>query len=151
MVKTCSPSMDILISNNLERLIYHLTGGRNTAMLMSELSEKGRYELDLQSRVFVGEYLNENETKDAIHEAYNNGYLIDTHTAVAYGAYKKYNAVHKDKCKNVILATANPFKFAEAVVSAIHETYDHKVLGGAGAIRALARISGVPIPYQISQ
>jgi len=151
LVKTCSPSMDILVSSNLERLVYALTGGRRTAGLMRELDESGRYELDLQSRAFAGEFLTEEETRDSIREVFENGYLIDTHTAVAYGAYKKYRDKNGDKHKNVVVATASPYKFAEAVVPAINRQYDHQVLGAAGAVRALARISGIPIPYQISQ
>ena len=123
---TTSPSMDILISSNLERLIYQIAGqdADKDTQLMKSLSETGVYEITPAMRDnlkdFYGNYATEEETAQAIHELYTKtGYVIDTHTAVAASVYKKYVADTKDTTPTVIASTASPFKFARSVMTAI--------------------------------
>ena len=127
--RTNSPSMDILISSNLERLLY-LVAGRDSAVVsdwMAQLSEKGEYVLtaDYLERVttdFVGDFATEQETLEEIahiYEKYN--YVVDTHTAVALNVCEKYIKKTEDKTKTVVLSTANPFKFNSSVCEAIFE------------------------------
>ena len=135
---TISPAMDILISSNLERLLYELSGrdAGFVAGLMNELSARGRYDAgptirERIKKLFYGGYASERETASALGDVFKRyGYLLDTHTAVGahvYGEYKKsaYAApTSVDKgCdqpeKMVIIATASPFKFAKDVYNAI--------------------------------
>lgn len=125
-VLTMSPSMDILISSNLERLIFMATGNDDemNRKLMSALSEKGQYEIteDMKNYLsdFVGGYTGEEETASIINKIYKNeGYLIDTHTAVAANVYEGYVAGTGDKTPTVIASTASPFKFTRSVCEAI--------------------------------
>ena len=124
--KTISPSMDILISSNLERLLYYVTGNAEYVKeLMDELKEKGSYKLDKKYDLsnFSGYYLNEEETKKIIRKVYeDNNYLIDTHTAVSFGSYLKYKEETADSTKTVVLSTAHPYKFPIAILSALGET-----------------------------
>ena len=108
-VLTSSPSMDILISSNLERLIY-LTAGRDAqknAELMQELSRDGKYEITSEMKAnmkdFYGNYASEEETAQTIKELYDNtGYVIDTHTAVAATVLHKYRKATGDETKAVV-------------------------------------------------
>ena len=115
--------MDILISSNLERLIYRITGGNpeECAKLMENLSKGGEYtitpEMKAQLKDFYGNYCSEEETKEAIREVYKTSdYVIDTHTAVAAGVYKKYVKDTGDKIPAVIASTASPYKFTGVAV-----------------------------------
>ncbi|MGX6978052.1 threonine synthase [Vagococcus elongatus] len=123
---TNSPSMDILISSNLERLVYYLTGdsSQDTVKLMTDLEEKGTYELsaDMKQKLadFYSDYAEEEEVSAAIKQVYEaSGYVIDPHTAVAVKAADTYHEATADTLKTVIVSTASPFKFPEAVVHAI--------------------------------
>lgn len=129
-VTTISPSMDILISSNLERLIYLVSdkSPKKVSELMSELSLKGKYEItsDMNDKLqdFYGGYATQEETKKAISKMHSeSNYLIDTHTAVAYSVYEKYKDENKDDTKTVIASTASPYKFTNAVMEAIDEKY----------------------------
>ncbi len=125
-ILTSSPSMDILISSNLERLIYQSAGAdaaKNTA-LMKELSETGRFsvtdEMRTAMRDFAGGYATEAQTAAEIRRVYEQyGYVLDPHTAVASGVY--HNAFESDGCKDpaLIVSTASPYKFARSVMTAI--------------------------------
>ncbi|MCR5107970.1 MAG: threonine synthase [Lachnospiraceae bacterium] len=125
-ILTSSPSMDILISSNLERLIYMIGGSdavRNEA-LMKSLKEKGRYEItgDMREKLesFAGFYSTEEEVSKTIKELYTkDGYITDTHTAVAVNAERKYRESLGDCRKNVIVSTASPYKFAKSVYDSI--------------------------------
>ena len=126
-ILTSSPSMDILISSNLERLIYRIAGNdaeKNTKM-MEELSTDGKYaitdEMRAQLADFYGNYTSEEETAKTIKKLYEDtGYIIDTHTAVAAGVYDKYKKDTGDtETKTVIASTASPFKFTRSVMDAI--------------------------------
>ena len=111
-VLTTSPSMDILISSNLERLIYRIAGNdaEKNAALMAALSGQGKYEITAEMKEkladFYGNYATEKETAATIKELYEEtGYVIDTHTAVAATVYNKYKAQTKDEAKTVIIHT----------------------------------------------
>lgn len=131
-VTTISPSMDILISSNLERLIY-LISDRDTKRvveLMNELSTNGKYEItdDMKDKLldFCGGFATEEETKKAISKMYDeNDYLIDTHTAVAYSVYEGYRDEKNDDIKTVIASTASPYKFTNAVMEAVDDKYSN--------------------------
>lgn len=125
--KTISPSMDILISSNLERLLYEITGhdAEKVTRWMNELRYKGVYTVDSDirkeiSRVFWGGYTNEEETLKTIEYIFNEyGYVVDTHTAVGIDVYDKYVIATGDMTKTIIASTASPFKFNASVASAI--------------------------------
>ena len=122
-VVTTSPSMDILISSNLERLLCMVSGQEKTKALMESLNKDGKYTLEVNENI-VGEYATEKETADAIKSLYEKtGYVMDTHTAVAYAAYEKYVAESGDNTKNVIVSTASPYKFTKDVLCSIDEKY----------------------------
>ena len=122
---TMSPSMDILISSNLERLLYTIIGTKNTAEYMKSLSECGRYELSadelsLISKHFVGYFTTEEETVLAMKDAYENKKrLIDTHTAVAYNAARAYMNDYKAERRMLVVSTASAYKFAADVYTAL--------------------------------
>ena len=127
-ILTTSPSMDILVSSNLERLIYLITGSdtKKCATYMEQLSKEGSYtiEEEMKHRLsdFVGDYANEQETAEQIKELYSKtGYVIDTHTAVASSVYKKYVNETNDQTPTVIASTASPFKFTGSVMEALGE------------------------------
>lgn len=155
-VLTSSPSMDILISSNLERLIYRIAGndGDKNKELMEALSHGGVYsitdEMKKQLADFYGNYANEEETAETIHDLYDNtGYVIDTHTAVASCVYKKYVEETKDTKKAVIASTASPYKFTRSVMNAIDHKYD--AMGDFELVDRLSEISGVEIPKAIEE
>ena len=130
-VLTNSPSMDILISSNLERLI-HLSCGMDSNKnleLMNDLAWDGSYRItdDMRSKLndFYGDFAAQEETCNKIREMYDKtGYIIDTHTAVAKCVYDKYVSATGDTTKTVIASTASPFKFTRSVMSAIDSKYD---------------------------
>ncbi|HWP96712.1 MAG TPA: threonine synthase [Syntrophomonadaceae bacterium] len=125
--KTLSPSMDILISSNLERLLFELTGrdARPVSTWMEELKLKGRYTVDQQTRqqvqdLFWADYSTDDETLETITSTWNdNHYLVDTHTAVAINVYRKYLARTGDATPTVIASTASPYKFGGSAARAL--------------------------------
>ena len=154
---TSSPSMDILISSNLERLIYRIAGNdaeKNTKM-MEELSTDGKYaitdEMRAQLADFYGNYTSEEETAKTIKKLYEDtGYIIDTHTAVAAGVYDKYKKDTGDtETKTVIASTASPFKFTRSVMDAIDPKYD--AMGDFELVDELSRIGNVKVPQAIEE
>ena len=155
-ILTTSPSMDILISSNLERLIYLLTGknDKKNQELMNELKEKGSYtiseDMKAQLKDFVGGYATEDEVKQTIHNIYKEtGYVMDTHTAVAATVYQAYRKESKDEHKTVIASTASPYKFARSVMTAIDEKYN--ALEEFPLIDELQKVSGMTIPKAIEE
>ncbi len=124
---TVSPSMDILISSNLERLLWFTVGAEKTKECMEKLAKDGIYSLDSQAMDiiradFAGYACSEEETKKTIAENFSEfGYLCDTHTAVAAGAAKKFAEESGSKNKMLVVSTASPYKFAPAVLSALGE------------------------------
>ena len=155
-VLTMSPSMDILISSNLERLIYFIAGcdANKNASLMSQLKSEGKYSItdDMKANLkdFYGNYAKEEETAKVIKDIYENtGYIIDTHTAVAATVYKKYVSETGDKTKTVIASTASPFKFTRSVMTSIDEkfnSYDDFAL-----VDELSKLSNVSVPNAIEE
>lgn len=154
--KTLSPSMDILISSNLERLLYHLTGENagQVSEWMKELNEKGSYQvsepvLAALQHLFWADWASDSQTTEtiaAVHEKF--GYTCDPHTAVAWGVCEKYRAQTADQTKAVILSTASPFKFNTSVLSALKGSSD-----GADEfviLEQLSQLSGWPIPRQLA-
>ncbi len=130
-VLTSSPSMDILISSNLERLIYRIGGNdwKKNKEFMESLAGKGSYviteEMQAQLADFYGNYADEKETAETIHKLYQQtGYVIDPHTAVAACVYEKYKKETGDQKPAVIVSTASPFKFTRSVMNAINHKYD---------------------------
>ena len=147
-ILTTSPSMDILISSNLERLVCMLTSQEETAKLMKSLAEKGEYSMTAKADDIVGEYADEEETATAIRTMYTNAdYVLDTHTAVAYAAYNKYIEESGDTTPTVIVSTASPYKFAKDVCTAIDEKY--KDCDPFELMKELEKISGVKIPAPV--
>ncbi len=126
---TTSPSMDILVSSNLERLLYHLSGENSDALRswMSALTEKGSYTVDAKTAdnvkaLFYGGCCDDAQTAEEINKVYTDEkYLSDTHTAVALKVYEDYAAETGDKTKTIIASTASPYKFGKSVLSAIGE------------------------------
>jgi threonine synthase len=147
-IVTVSPSMDILISSNLERLLYHISGSEaKTAELMSGLSNGGKYDFKVENG-FVGEYATVDETFNGIKSVYTeSNYVMDTHTAVAYSAYQKYVAESNDETPNVIVSTASPYKFAKDVLKAIDSKFDG--INPFVALDELSSVSGTSIPEPI--
>ena len=155
-VLTTSPSMDILISSNLERLIYRIAGNdaEKNAQLMSSLSGQGRYEITDEMKAgladFYGNYANEAETAETIKKLYEDcGYVIDTHTAVAATVYDKYVKEKGDNTKTVIASTASPFKFTRSVMDAIDHKYD--AMGDFELVDELSKIANVTVPNAIEE
>lgn len=154
-ILTNSPSMDILISSNLERLIYRIAGNdaQKNAELMSSLAATGKYEITAEMKAqladFYGNYTSEQETSEVIRNLYDKtGYVIDTHTAVASGVYGKYKAATGDTdTKTVIASTASPFKFTRSVMNAIDEKYDS--MSDFELVDELSKISNVKVPQAI--
>ncbi len=126
---TISPSMDILVSSNLERLLYHLTDGNaeKVARWMKELSETGKYTVDEEvkaklQKLFYGGFCDDENTQKTIREMYREeNYLCDTHTAVAVNVYQQYVADTNDTTPAVIASTASPYKFAKSVLEAVSD------------------------------
>lgn len=153
-ILTSSPSMDILISSNLERLIYKIAGNdaKEDAELMQKLGTEGKYtitpEMKEKLAEFYGGYATEEETAATIKKIYEEDkYIIDTHTAVAATVYDKYVADTKDTTPTVIASTASPYKFTRSVMNAIDGAYDSKT--DFELIDELNRLSGVAIPQAI--
>ena len=155
-ILTSSPSMDILISSNLERLIYKIAGcdDAKNAELMNALKTEGKYEITdaMKSELkdFYGNYATEAETAEVIKSIYETtGYVIDTHTAVAAEVYKKYKNDTNDNTKSVIASTASPFKFTRSVMNSIDEKYD--AMGDFELVDELSRIGNVKVPNAIEE
>ena len=151
---TSSPSMDILISSNLERLIYFIAGGdaARCGELMSELSGDGKYSITDSEKAglkdFYGGFADEAQTAEQIAKIYKaSGYVIDTHTAVASYVCDEYKKSTGDNAPVVIASTASPYKFTRSVMNAIDPEYDKKT--DFELIDDLAKISNVPIPQAI--
>ncbi len=147
---TISPSMDILISSNLERLLFALSGDDKTvAGYMKELSESGQYTVseDIKKQIaelFESDFCTDDETKDIIGKTFKEyGYLIDTHTAVGYGVLQKYREESGDDTATVVVSTASPYKFCASVCEALGSD---AVGTGLELIDKLEEISGVPAP-----
>ena len=155
-VLTSSPSMDILISSNLERLIYRIAGNNadKNRELMNALTREGKYAVTEGMKEaladFYGAYADEEETFGEIRRLYDAcGYVIDTHTAVASAVYQKYVKATGDQTKTIIASTASPFKFTRSVMNAIDAKYD--AMGDFELVDELSRLANVPVPPAIEE
>lgn len=155
-ILTTSPSMDILISSNLERLIYRLAGdnAEKNQEFMTALKQQGKYEINDAMKAgledFYGGYAAEEETARTISQLYKEtGYVIDTHTAVAACVYNSYKEDTKDFKPSIIASTASPYKFARSVMEAIDQNYEK--LSDFELIDELGKISNVEIPNAIEE
>lgn len=151
LVMTISPSMDILVSSNLERLLWAISEGeaQKVKELMNSLKEKGYYRIDSETKKrlkdFYGVFAPQEESRRCIKEIFEESkYLIDPHTAVAYTVYKKYVKEAGDKTKTVIVATASPFKFTKSVMESIDSRY--KKFDDFELIEKMSDLAQVPIP-----
>lgn len=155
-ILTISPSMDILISSNLERLLYQIADGdtQQTKTLMSMLQSEGEYTItDNMKKAlkdFYGNYASTEETMVTIKSVFDEtGYLIDTHTAVGYCVYKKYKEETEDMHKTLIASTASPYKFTRSVMESIDKAYE--AFDDFQLIEKMQELSGVAIPAAIKE
>lgn len=154
---TTSPSMDILISSNLERMIYRIAGNdaKQCAKFMAALTKDGEYVITDAMKAelyeFFGAFGSEEETAVKIKEVYDKeGYVMDTHTAVAAVAYDKYKAATgDDKTPTVIASTASPYKFTRSVMDAIDPAYDAE--DDFELVDELNKVSKTAIPKAIEE
>ena len=154
---TTSPSMDILISSNLERMIYRIAGNdaKQCAKFMAALTKDGEYvitdAMKAELSEFFGAFGSEEETAVKIKEVYDKeGYVMDTHTAVAAVAYDKYKAATgDDKTPTVIASTASPYKFTRSVMDAINPAYDAE--DDFELVDELNKVSKTAIPNAIEE
>mgnify|MGYP000015378606 FL=1 len=151
---TMSPSMDILISSNLERLLFELSGGDDALVrqYMEELKATGRYEITAEMKeklqaMFYGGFASEEDTTATITALYTDGYLIDTHTAVAAKVLEDYRRETGDDTIAVFASTASPYKFCDSVLTAIGE---EPVSDSVARIDQLEKTSGVPAPKRLA-
>ena len=149
---TISPSMDILISSNLERLLYFICGAAKTSEYMKNLNENGSYLVDNDTmnkirESFVGYFASESNTIQTIKNAFeHHNYLIDTHTAVALYSLEEYRKNTMDCTPTVITSTANPYKFAKDVYTSIFNNQDITDIEG---FYKLAQETGIEIPVPL--
>lgn len=154
---TCSPSMDILISSNLERLLYILTDGDDAQIRdwFGKLSKDGKYEVtaDIKAKLqsdFIGGFCDDADTKKTIHDFKEKyGYTCDTHTAVAVKVYLDYIAKTGDTTKTLIASTASPYKFSASVLEAIEG--NQTAADEYEMVAHLAEVSGLPVPQSLAE
>jgi len=144
--------MDILVSSNLERFLFHISGNDHQAVreMMEDLSREGYFKWsDFSREEIYGEFANEDEVSSAIRDLYESeGYVMDPHTAVAYRVYKKYLKETGDSKPAIIASTASPFKFPEKVISSMGEEVPQDLFTGIGIV---AKSMDVEIPSQVSE
>ncbi len=154
--KTMSPSMDILISSNLERLLFEIAG-RDASVVcdwMEALKASGKYEIPAQTRTlleqgFYADFCAEEETCATIRGVFErSAYLMDTHTAVAQCVYEKYVRQTGDQTMSVVVSTANPYKFTQDVLFAVTGEREEDAFVAA---QKLSKATGTAIPRQISE
>lgn len=152
--KTISPSMDILVSSNLERFLYYVSGKNNEEMknLMDKLNSTGKYEINsemknkINSEFYAGCVFTE-DTEKTIKETFERyGYLLDTHTAVAYKTLEEYKKETGDKTVSVVLSTASPYKFSRSVYKSLYGDTDKNEFE---IMEELSDKTGIPIPENL--
>ena len=152
---TMSPSMDILISSNLERMLFEMTGGDDAAVrdYMGRLNTAGRYQVSDEVKekldgVFASGCCDDRETAHVICEVWKKkGYLIDLHTAVAFGVLDKYRKGTGDNTPALVVSTASPFKFCSSVLPALGVT---QLAQGTGILDQLTQVTGVEAPAPLA-
>ena len=153
---TISPSMDILVSSNLERLLYHLSGGNDGLIRewMTQLGRNGGYQIPAEmleriEEIFDAGYCDDAETKSTINEVWKSkNYLCDTHTAVGLNVYRQYRERTGDESDTVIASTASPYKFSKSVLSAI-KGEDAESGDEFEMVKELSVMTSAPVPAQI--
>ncbi len=161
-ILTSSPSMDILISSNLERLIYKIAGedAQTNKTLMQSLSSSGSYTISESMKDglkgFYGGFADDNAPLQTIRKVYEaDGYVIDTHTAVAASVYDAYKKEMKDEHVNVIVSTASPYKFARSVAEAvwnIEKDGEFPVKeDDFELVKLLHKVTGLPVPKAVKE
>lgn len=155
--KTISPSMDILVSSNLERLLYSITenDADKVREYMEALNTEGSYKVDseylklIQSQFFAA-WVDELETKETISRIYNDyNYLMDTHTAVAWRALEKYRLLTSDETFSIVLSTASPYKFCDSVLEALEDTVIDDHADPFALVHKLNEKTELPIPERM--
>ncbi|WP_371381414.1 threonine synthase [Sporomusa aerivorans] len=157
--KTYSPSMDILISSNLERLLYHMSNNApsEVSRWMSELNSKGEYQVSdeqLQAiqAIFPAGWVSDTQTVATIDKVYKEyGYTLDPHTAVAWQVAENYRRETGDSSPNIIVATASPFKFNDTVLSALQGTDSLAAVSEFTALNKLAELIDTPVPAALAE
>ena len=156
LILTTSPSMDILISSNLERLLFEISDrdSKKVNKLINDLNTKGVYKIDENMKAnlssFYGEYALEDTVDKSIKDVFDKyKYLIDTHTAVAYSCYEKYIKETNDSSKTVIVSTASPYKFSKDVLSSLSDVDSN--LDDFDIINKLSDLSHTQIPVPIKE
>ena len=152
---TMSPSMDILISSNLERMLFEMTGGDDAAVrdYMGRLNTAGRYQVSDEVKekldgVFASGCCDDRETAQVIGEVWKEkGYLIDPHTAVAFGVLDKYRKGTGDNTPALVVSTASPCKFCSSVLPALGVT---QLAQGTGILDQLTQVTGVEAPAPLA-
>ena len=153
---TLSPSMDILVSSNLERMVFELSGrdDRLVREYMSQLAQYGSYRVDSSIRTklkkeFSAGCCSDEQTKAMIAKMWGEcGYLIDPHTAVAFHVLEEYRVQTGDGTPTVVVSTASPFKFCDSVLDALG-IKEHK--GGLDILDQLAEVTGEPVPVPLAR
>jgi len=153
--KTNSPSMDILVSSNLERYLFLVSGGDYALVdkLMNALKADGVYEaptdlMEIMHLHFSAYCATDAQAVETIGRVWReHGYLLDTHTAVAWSAMEQFRAAEDNGCATVVLSTASPYKFSRDVLSALT---DDVPADGFEAMEKLAQITGVPVPPNLA-
>lgn len=155
-ILTQSPSMDILVSSNLERLLYAVAGedAQKNGALMAQLKAEGFYEItpDMKAWLcdFVGGYATEEETREEIRSTcQSTGYVMDTHTAVAAHVCKAYQKETGDSAKTLVVSTASPYKFVGSVMAAIDKKYEG--MDEFGLLDELEKMANVEMPWAIKE
>lgn len=149
---TMSPSMDILISSNLERLLYFTAGTEETSECMKQLNTVGKYEVSANTlqkikENFIGYYADEEETARTLSKIYKDfGYLADTHTSVAFNCAEQYLKDTNDTTPMVVVSTASPYKFAADVYKSITKT---QASDGTAALNELSALTATDISYPL--
>jgi threonine synthase len=154
--KTISPSMDILVSSNLERFLYYMSGKNNEEVkdLMGKLNSTGRYEISTEMKTkinseFYAGCVFKKDTERTIKEVFEKyGYLLDTHTAVAYKTLKEYRKETGDETVSIIMSTASPYKFSRSVYESLYGATDKKEFE---VMEELSKKTGVPIPENLKE
>jgi threonine synthase len=155
--KSISPSMDILVSSNLERLLYHVSGGNTevVASWMQQLNESGKYTIDRHSlqviqELFWADWVDDQQSMATMRQVYeNHRYVLDPHTAVAWQVYDNYRHQTGDKAPSVIVSTASPFKFNSSVLGAL-TTKALVANDEFGMLQELAGLTAWPIPAKLA-
>ena len=147
---TISPSMDILVSSNLERLLFHATDAESVRSMMDSLGGQGCFETKTTANFddFYGVHASEDETRQSIFKAGKNGYVMDPHTAVAYHGGQRYIAETGDNTPQVVISTASPYKFVADVLGALGESPKDD---DTENVKLLSEKGNLPIPEAITQ